>query len=176
MISANPALPVGSERGLCGSSSVAAGRTQAALEGEEGGAPHPRSSDSECLGLVTRGGGCCRRVRMCVVHGAPSEGNGVREPKMAAYRRWGGGGRGGRLAAVGSQDGSLANEQGCLEGGEKRKGFVTPMNVHRDALCFMVKTWAIHKTTDIERSSAVRGGWRFVAVGDWRLVVLRGCP
>ena len=43
------------------------------------------------------------------------------------------------------------------------KSFVTPTqtNVHRDALCFMVKTWATHKK-------------QWLAVGGWRLAV-SGC-
>ena len=77
---------------------------------------------------------------------------------------------------------------------------VTPTepNVHGDALCFMVKTWARHKTTETgwnngwrlaavgggwRRLAAVGGGWRLVVggwrwapVGGWRLVVLRGGP
>ena len=34
---------------------------------------------------------------------------------------------------------------------------------HGDALCFMVKTWARHKTTN----SMLNNGWRLVAVGGW---------
>ena len=40
-------------------------------------------------------------------------------------------------------------------------------NVHGDALCFMVKTWARHKTTE----PLLNNGWRLVAVGGWRLAV-----
>ena len=71
-----------------------------------------------------------------------------------------------------------------LKGGRGgRKGFATPtaMNVHGDALCFMVKTWAAHKTTETVlnngwRLAAVGGGWRLVAVASWRLVAPGGCP
>ena len=62
-------------------------------------------------------------------------------------------------------------------------GFVTPTenNVHGDALCFMVKTWATHKTTETALNngwwlavggswrSAVGVGWRWVVGGGWRL-------
>ena len=54
---------------------------------------------------------------------------------------------------------------GAVLEGEKKKGFVTPTrtNVHGDALCFMVKTWARHKTTE----TGLNNGWRLVAVGGW---------
>ena len=63
-----------------------------------------------------------------------------------------------------------------LKGG-KRTGFVTPTetNLHGDALCFMVKTWARQKTTE----ALLNSGWRLrrlVVGGGWRLVVPRGCP
>ena len=58
------------------------------------------------------------------------------------------------------------------------------MNVHRDALCLMVKTWARHEhRNSIEqwlavggrwRLVAVGGGWRLVAVGSWQLVAVGG--
>ena len=54
--------------------------------------------------------------------------------------------------------------------GKKEKGFVTPTetNVHGDALCFMGKTWARHKTTE----AVLNNVWRFAAVGGcWRLAV-----
>ena len=71
-----------------------------------------------------------------------------------------------------------------------RAGFVTPTeaNVHGDALCFMGRTWATHKTTEtvlnIGWRLAAVGGWRRLAVGGWwRLAVgrplgavLKGCP
>ena len=41
----------------------------------------------------------------------------------------------------------------------------TEMNLHRDALCFMVKTQARHKTTE-----TVVGGWQQLVVGGWQLV------
>ena len=90
----------------------------------------------------------------------------------------------------------LHQEQGCSEGGGK--GFVTPTekNVHGDALCFMVKTWARHKTIGTVLNNgrllvavgvwwlpavvggwwlAVVGGWWLAVVGGWRLA-LWGCP
>ena len=78
-----------------------------------------------------------------------------------------------------------------MEKKEKRKGFVTPTEttVHGDALCFMGKTWARHKTTEIvlniEQWLAVGGGWRLAVGCGWRLAVggwcslgavLKGCP
>ena len=66
-----------------------------------------------------------------------------------------------------------------LPGEIQRKGFVTPTdtNVHRHALCFTVKTWAIHKTTEnsIEQWLAVDGGWRLVVGVGRRLAVRKGC-
>ena len=55
---------------------------------------------------------------------------------------------------------------------KKRKGIVTPteMNVHGDASCFAVTTWARHKPS-IEQWLAVGGGWRLVVCGWWRLAV-----
>ena len=62
-----------------------------------------------------------------------------------------------------------ANRGAVLQEKAKGKRFVTPTatNVHGDALYFMVKTWAKHKT----REAALNNGWRLaaVAVGDWRL-------
>ena len=72
--------------------------------------------------------------------------------------------------------------QSCPEA-QIRKGFVPPteMNVHRDALCFMGKTWARHKTTEAVLSNgwrlavgglvAVGGGCRLAGSGRWRLAV-----
>ena len=55
------------------------------------------------------------------------------------------------------------------EGGPQgRKGLGTPTetDVQRDALCFMVKTWAGHKTTEM----VLNDGWWLAAVGGgWRL-------
>ena len=50
-----------------------------------------------------------------------------------------------------------------------RKEFVTPTEtkLHGDALCFMVKTWARHKTTE----TVLNSGWRLAAVGSRRLAV-----
>ena len=67
-----------------------------------------------------------------------------------------------------------------LKGGKKR--FVTPTetNVHGDGLCFMVKTWAGHKTTEASlnngwRLAAVGGGWQLAAVGGgWQLAAVGG--
>ena len=57
-----------------------------------------------------------------------------------------------------------------LRGGER--GFVAPTesNIHGHALCFVVKTWARHNTTE----ALLNNGWRLVAVrSGWRLAV---CP
>ena len=64
---------------------------------------------------------------------------------------------------------------------------MTPIetNVHGDALCVMVKTWARHKTTETvsdngRRSAAVAGrrlvigGWWRLAIGSWWLVAVGG--
>ena len=69
----------------------------------------------------------------------------------------------------------------------KERGFVTQTetNAHGDALCFMVKTWAIHKATETALNNgwwrlavgggglrlSVDGGWQLVAGGGWRLAV-----
>ena len=49
----------------------------------------------------------------------------------------------------------------------KRKGFATPTetNLPGDALCFVVRTWARHKTTETVLNSC----WWLAAVGGWRL-------
>ena len=47
-------------------------------------------------------------------------------------------------------------------------GGATQTNVHRDALCFMAKTWARHKTTE----ALLNNGWRLVAVGGWRFLAV----
>ena len=81
-------------------------------------------------------------------------------------------------------NGDGSGGQGCPEGGGggRAEGFVTPSetNVHGDALCFMVKTWARHKTTETVLKNGWRlaavGGWRLAAVGGWWLVVIGGCP
>ena len=55
----------------------------------------------------------------------------------------------------------------------KKEGIVTPTetNVHGDALCFIVKTWARHKTTE----TVLNNGWRLAAVGGgWRALVFGG--
>ena len=53
-----------------------------------------------------------------------------------------------------------------------KKGFATPTetNVHEEALCFMVKTWATHNTTE----TVLNNGWQLVAVGSWRQLVAVG--
>ena len=53
---------------------------------------------------------------------------------------------------------------------ENEKEFVMPTetNVHGEALCFMVNTWAIHKTTE---ALLPNNCWRLAAVGGWRLAV-----
>ena len=53
-----------------------------------------------------------------------------------------------------------------------KKRFVTPTetNVHTDALCFMVKTWARHKTTE----TVLNNGWQLAVGGGWRLVAVGG--
>ena len=54
--------------------------------------------------------------------------------------------------------------------------FVVPteMNVDGDALCFMIKTWTIHKTTETVLNNAWRlavdSGWRLAADGGWTVV------
>ena len=48
----------------------------------------------------------------------------------------------------------------------------TETNVDADALCFMVKTWARHKTTETRLNNGWRlavGGWRLAADGPWGL-------
>ena len=74
------------------------------------------------------------------------------------------------------------NAQRCMSPGsglslrEKKK----VCNANRN--CFMVKTWARHKTTGTVRNNgwrlaAVGGWWRLVAVGGgWPFMVLGGCP
>ena len=57
-----------------------------------------------------------------------------------------------------------------------KRGFATPTEAsgHRGALCFVVKAWALRKTTETVLSNGWRlavGGWRLVAVGGWRLAV-----
>ena len=56
----------------------------------------------------------------------------------------------------------------------KKKRFMTPTEtkLHGDALCFMVKTWATHKTT--EALLAVGGGWQLVVSGGWRRLAVGG--
>ena len=80
-------------------------------------------------------------------------------------------GYGDGVPSVGGRSGRqlLYREQDCPQGKKERKEFVTPteMNVHGDALCFMVKT---HKTTE----KVLNDGWRLEAVGGWRLVAFGG--
>ena len=91
--------------------------------------------------------------------------------------QWLGAGGGGRVwEKAGQWVSGLALRE---EKKKKKKGFVTPTetNLHGDALCFMGKTWARHKTTEAPLSNGswlvAVGGWRLLAVGGGRLVVLR---
>ena len=52
--------------------------------------------------------------------------------------------------------------------GSFRTALKTEPNVHGDALCFMVKTWATHKTAE----TVLKNCRRLVAVGSWRLVAV----
>ena len=89
--------------------------------------------------------------------GGVSSGGVPRPPRRTGQRF-------GRRSGVGGQ--------GRPPGGIKA-AFVTPTetNVHGDALCYMAKTRARHKTTE----TGLNNGWR-LAVGSWRLAVLGGCP
>ena len=63
--------------------------------------------------------------------------------------------------------------RGCPKG---KRRFVTPAepNVHGDALCLGVRTWARHITTGTVLNSGWRlavGHWWRLAVGGWRLAV-----
>ena len=101
------------------------------------------------------------------------------------------GGGGGRTGTETGLEGSGApgGEGGCQSGwqsgyqsgcwwsglclrGERRGGFVTPTEtgLRRDALCFMVKTWARHNTTE----AVLNNGGRLAAVGSWWLAVVGG--
>ena len=53
-------------------------------------------------------------------------------------------------------------------GGGGQSATPTETNVHGDALCFMVKTWARHKTTE----ESLNNGWRLAVVGGWGLGVV----
>ena len=46
-------------------------------------------------------------------------------------------------------------------------------NVHGDSLCFKVKAWARHNTTEQDRIG-LNNGWRLAAVGGWRLAAIGG--
>ena len=50
-----------------------------------------------------------------------------------------------------------------LKGGQRGLATPTETNVHRDALCFMAKTRARHKTTE----ALLNNGWRLVVGGGW---------
>ena len=147
-----------------------AGHRLGALGGGGGGVPPsppmhpwPRGSRSErgahgargqtrARGLkVRRSPGLSRRVRrerLCLICEAP------------------------RRRELGS--GTAVNALPVGQGGpyRKKKRFATPTeaSVHGDALCFMVKTWAGHKTTE----TVVNNGWRLAAVGGWRLAAVGG--
>ena len=74
-------------------------------------------------------------------------------------------------------------QQGCPYGGGGVHNANRNERSRGDALCFMVKTWARHKTTETVLNNGWRlavGGWR-LAVGGWRLTVggwwsLGACP
>ena len=74
--------------------------------------------------------------------------------------------------------GGVQGRAGLFLRGKKRKAFVasTETNLHADALCFMVKTWTIHKTIETVSNNGWRfgGGWRLVAVGGWRRLAAGG--
>ena len=79
---------------------------------------------------------------------------------------------GGTSQALGRRRVARAVLKGKRNGGRN----ATFTNVHGDALCFVVKTWARHSTTDallnnVWRLAAVGGWWQLVAVGDGRLAV-----
>ena len=64
-------------------------------------------------------------------------------------------------------DGALRKGAGLSVKGGK-KAFVKGTNIHGDALCFVVKTWGRHTTTE----TLLNNGWRLAAVGGWwRLAV-----
>ena len=78
-------------------------------------------------------------------------------------------------AAVGAQPTAGASPHAAhtptaVHKGGGGEGFATPTdrNLHGDALCFMVKTWARHKATE----TGLNNGWRLTAVGGWRLVAV----
>ena len=99
----------------------------------------------------------------------------------------GGGGRGGGLEHWGSpcihppprgeENGPRVGEMAyptdfsglSFLGTDKGTAFVTKPNVHGDRLCFVVKTWARHTTTE----AVLNNGW-WLAVGNWQLVVVGG--
>ena len=45
----------------------------------------------------------------------------------------------------------------------------TETNIHGDALCFMVKTWARHKTTE----TVLNNGGRLAVGGPWGLSLIK---
>ena len=96
---------------------------------------------------------------------APStQGPGARSRRRLGRTRW----------PLGRQPPALTapldnSSSAVLKGGG---GSVTPTetNIHGHALCFMVKTWARHNTTE----AVLNSGWRLMAVGGWRLVAVGG--
>ena len=55
-----------------------------------------------------------------------------------------------------------------VKGGNKERARnANRTDVHGDALCYVVKTWARQKTTE----ALLNNGWRLAAVGGWRLAV-----
>ena len=95
---------------------------------------------------------------------APTPSPGLRPPGLRGH---GGGGWGGDRTV-------LKGEKGRGGG-----GLVTPTqtNLQEDALCFVVKTWARHNTTETGLNNGWRlaavggGGWWRLAAGGWRLVI-----
>ena len=68
--------------------------------------------------------------------------------------------------------------QGCPEGGIKRVCGTNRKERSGDALCFMVKTWTGHNTTEALLTNgwrlAVSGWWQLAVAGSWRLVAVGG--
>jgi len=60
---------------------------------------------------------------------------------------------------------------GACPSGREKKGSVMPTetNNHGDALCFMVKTWARHKTTE----TVLNNGGRLAVGGPWGLSLIK---
>ena len=95
-------------------------------------------------------------------------------PLHGALQRIRGNNTQGLAGALKRATGFYNHNQGLSFREKRGGGFVTltERNIGGDALCFMVKTWARHKTTE----TVFNNGWQLVAVcvGGWRLVVLKG--